>query len=248
MPPAGRTDGRADLDLRAISIEMGLVDDATGSVYLEMGSATRLLCSVRGPHAVSSGGAFSDTHGVLECELKFAPWHTENQSHQPPSSSSNVMNQTERQWAQQVKDALEPAVLLERYPKAAISINIVILQSSGAELAAAVTAVSIALLDAGIELRDLVTACSVVSFEGVEGQRRVLVDPTDEELSSLSDCGRAVSKVSIAAMSSLQEMTFLASYGRFADIELLSAMTKAALAGCGVIRTEIATKLRKQKE
>lgn len=134
--PETRTDGRSDLDIRELRFQSGLVADASGSVYLELGG-TRVLCSVRGPRAVSSGSVFSDTHGILECELKCAPWY----HHADPSatSSSNIMNQTERQWAQHLLDALEPAVMLEKYPKAAISINIAVLQSCGGELSAAVT-------------------------------------------------------------------------------------------------------------
>jgi ribonuclease PH len=103
----------------------------------------------------------------------------------------------------------------------------------------------LALLDAGIEMRDIVTACSVISFFA-DGKRRIVVDPTDEELVLLNKCDN-LSRVSIASMSNLGEMTSVTSYGRFSDPASLGTLTQTALSGCNLMRGEIATKLRQSE-
>ena len=94
-------------------------------------------------------------------------------------------------------------------------------------------------------MRDLVTACSVISFFA-DGKRRIVVDPTDEELYNLDKCGN-LSRVSIASMSNLGEMTSVTSYGRFTDSAALGNLTHTALSGCNLMRAEIATKIKQSE-
>lgn len=94
-------------------------------------------------------------------------------------------------------------------------------------------------------MRDLVTACSVISFFA-DGKRRIVVDPTDEELLNLDKCDN-LSRVSIASMSNLGEMTSVTSYGRFTDAASLGILTHTALSGCNLMRAEIATKLKQSE-
>jgi ribonuclease PH len=58
--------------------------------------------------------------------------------------------------AKAVEAALLPAVVLESYPKAVISVHVNILQSSAHDTAAAISAASLALVDASVEMRDIV--------------------------------------------------------------------------------------------
>jgi ribonuclease PH len=67
----------------------------------------------------------------------------------------------ERGWSLALQGALEAAVLLRRYPKAAIDVFVLVLEEDGSVLASAINAASLALADAGIEMRDLVGAVSV---------------------------------------------------------------------------------------
>jgi ribonuclease PH len=179
--------------------------------------------------------------GILECDFKLPPWS-------PPlgrekGSGSNVMQQYERQVSQEILDAIESSVLLDRYPKAVISINVVMLQSSGCEIAAAITAVSLALVDAGIEVKDIVTACSVLrtgSKEKDEGQGFIWLDPTDEEISSADKEDKCV--LTVAAMTTLKELTTTNTVGRFSQ-QVLADMLSSGLEGCSALRRTLAQKL-----
>lgn len=58
--------------------------------------------------------------------------------------------------------ALSPAVMLAKLPKCVVSIYVVVLESDGGELAAAINCASLALIDAAVEMYDIVTASEAV--------------------------------------------------------------------------------------
>jgi ribonuclease PH len=61
-----------------------------------------------------------------------------------------------------IAQALEVSIMVEKFPKSVIEINMLILESDGGALSAAITAGSLALADAGILCYDLVACCSAV--------------------------------------------------------------------------------------
>lgn len=148
--------------LRRVRLEFGLLEEATGSVQLELGG-TKVLCAVTGPAVPARSSSFNDT-GTLKCEVRFAPWTAIGglDAVAGKVASQNELTATERQLSCEVYDAILPSVRLEGYQKAVITVHVMVLQSMGGELAASITAASMALSDAGIELNDLVCACTVV--------------------------------------------------------------------------------------
>jgi exosome complex component RRP41 len=59
-----------------------------------------------------------------------------------------------------IKEALEPAVMLENFPRTVVDVFIEILQADGGSRCAALDAAAVALADAGIPMRDMVSACA----------------------------------------------------------------------------------------
>ena len=59
-----------------------------------------------------------------------------------------------------IKEALEPAVMLENFPRTVVDVYIEILQADGGSRCAALDAAAVALADAGIPMRDMVSACA----------------------------------------------------------------------------------------
>ncbi|XP_075045502.1 exosome complex component MTR3 [Mixophyes fleayi] len=156
-PPAGRT-GRGPGEPRAVYVRAGLLSQAAGSAYLEAGG-TKVLCSVSGPR---ERGAESR----LVCELRWAPFSRARAS---PGLSP-------RQAGILLQESLEPAVRLERYPRAELAVWALVLEDRGSALPAAVSCAALALADAGIEMYDLVVG-SGLSRAG----ERLLLDPSDAE-------------------------------------------------------------------
>jgi exosome complex component MTR3 len=105
-----RSDGRISNELRKMLFELSYIKNATGSAYVELGD-TKIICCIRGPHTEHrSNTVFSDTKGVLECDVKIAPWY------QPENKKkfSNIMSQYERKFSNDILDAIGSSVLLEK--------------------------------------------------------------------------------------------------------------------------------------
>jgi len=75
-----------------------------------------------------------------------------------------------------IKEALEPAILVEKFPRTVIEIYVLVLQADGGTRVASINAASLALADAGIPMKGLVTAIAV----GRIGNQ-VIVDLNDAE-------------------------------------------------------------------
>lgn len=76
--------------------------------------------------------------------------------------SSSMQPEEEEEASVVLQSSLEAAVQLDAFPKSVVTINCVIMESAGSELAILITAASFALADAGIPMFDLVAACQIV--------------------------------------------------------------------------------------
>lgn len=65
-----------------------------------------------------------------------------------------------------IRTALEPVVILERFPRTTIDVYIEVLQADGSTRVTGITAASLALADAGIPMRDLLVGVSVGKVSG----------------------------------------------------------------------------------
>uniref|UniRef100_A0A8C5R5S8 Exosome component 6 n=1 Tax=Leptobrachium leishanense TaxID=445787 RepID=A0A8C5R5S8_9ANUR len=142
---------------RAVFARAGLLSQASGSAYLEMGG-TKVLCAVWGPRGAPG-------RCRLQCELRWAPF-----SRRGPRSSP-------RQAGLLLQESLEAAVRLERYPRAELAVWALVLEERGCGLPLAVSAASLALADAGIEMYDLAVGGGL--SRGPGGQLQP--DPLDTE-------------------------------------------------------------------
>jgi len=65
-----------------------------------------------------------------------------------------------------IRGALEPALILEMFPRTSIDVFIEVLQADAGTRVAGITAASLALADAGVPMRDLVAACAAGKIDG----------------------------------------------------------------------------------
>ena len=75
-----------------------------------------------------------------------------------------------------MRESLEPALILEDYPRAAIDVFVEVLQADGGSRCAGITAASLALADAGINMRDIVAACAAGKVDD-----KIVLDINDTE-------------------------------------------------------------------
>jgi len=163
-----RLDGRKPDELRPIKIEVGVLSNADGSAYIEQGK-TKILAAVYGPKEVHPRHLAMPDRAVLRCRYHMAPFSVEERKSPAPS-------RREIELSKVIREALEPSIFVEYYPRTAIDVFIEVLQADGGTRCAGITVASLALADAGIPMRDLVCACAAGKISGT-----IVLDLTDIE-------------------------------------------------------------------
>eukprot|EP01100_Stratorugosa_tubuloviscum_P002503 TRINITY_DN1583_c2_g4_i1.p1 TRINITY_DN1583_c2_g4~~TRINITY_DN1583_c2_g4_i1.p1 ORF type:complete len:329 (-),score=126.69 TRINITY_DN1583_c2_g4_i1:154-1086(-) len=188
------SDNRTFSQFRNIYMSVGLITQASGSAYVEIGK-TKVICSVHGPRE-KKRLQFS-TQGKVNCEIKSTTFAARSlnkiQEKQDFSEVSTL-----------VKQSLEAAIILNKYPKSAIDIFPFIIEADGNVTSAITMCASLALANAGIELFDLVASCSSSLVND-----NILIDP------SLNEEKFARANLTLAVMPSLNEITQIIQTGEF---------------------------------
>ncbi|KAG9404266.1 Exosome complex component MTR3 [Aphanomyces cochlioides] len=204
-----RRDGRGGDEYRACFMRCGVLSHAAGSAYVEFGQ-TRVVVAVYGPRAEVNPRL---TKGQpVACEIKL------------PTALATY----ESEYGNLMRQALEPAILVSKFPKCQVSIHAVVLESDGSELSAAITCASLALVDAGIEMIDMVAACSAGVW-----QDEIVLDPTADE--------QASTHVLVAFMPAQGQITHLMQQGKLSYARVQEAITLCTDGCAGVLNTMMRT-------
>ena len=147
-----RCDGRKVDETRKITIKAGVLKNASGSAYIEFGG-NKILAGVFGPRDVHPKHMADPDTGILRVRYHMEPFSVGERKNPAPS-------RREIEISKVVMEALEPAVMLENFPRTATDVFLEILQADGGTRCAALSAASVALADAGIPMRDLVCGCA----------------------------------------------------------------------------------------
>lgn len=162
-----RWDGRWAQDPRKLFMSVGMITQAKGSSYVEVGN-TKVCCGVYGPKDVQRGQDFKMSGQVL-CVVKMAPFSTPTRL--PPQPDTR-----QQEMSRQLKDTLEAVIVLEKFPKSQIDIYVTVIEDDGALLGACVTAAGLALCHANIDVYDVVVGATVLWYND-----QLYVDPTRGE-------------------------------------------------------------------
>jgi len=203
-----RIDGRRPDQLRPIKIEVGVLKNADGSAYVEYGN-TKILAAVYGPRDPGARHILLPNRATLRCRYHMAPFSTHERKSPAPS-------RREIELSKVIREALEPAVIVEAFPRTVIDIFIEVLNADGGTRTAGVTAASLALADAGIPMRDLVAGVAVGKVQGI----LVLDENEQEDMYGEAD-------LPMAAMPTLREITLLQLNGVLTEEEFYKALELA---------------------
>ncbi len=207
-----RKDGRKIDEVRPLIIEAGVIPNADGSAYIEMGR-NKIMAGVYGPREMHPKRLSKPHKGVLRVRYHMAPFSVDPRRSPAPS-------RRDREISQVMIDALEPALFLERYPRSVIDVYVEIIQADGGTRCAGINAAAVALVDAGIPMKDLVAGCAAGKMEG-----QIVLDLGDYE----DKKGEA--DVPIAYMPKLDEVTLLQMDGILSTEETVEAI-QMAVEGC----------------
>jgi exosome complex component RRP41 len=212
-----RLDGRKPDELRQIKIEVGVLSNADGSAYIELGK-NKILAAVFGPRELHPKHLALPDRMVLRCRYHMAPFSVQERKSPAPS-------RREIELSKVIRESLEPAIFLEYYPRTGIDVFVEVLQADGSTRCASITAASLALADAGIPMKDLVVACSAGKVDGT-----IVLDLMDTE----DKMGEA--DLPVALMPNFNAVTLLQMDGNLSLEEFENALN-LALEGCKKIYT-----------
>jgi exosome complex component RRP41 len=207
-----RLDGRKLDELRPIKMEVGVIDNANGSAYIEFGR-NKVMAAVYGPKDVHPKHMMKTESAILKCRYHMTPFSTGTRKNPAPSRRETEISKI-------ISEALEPAIIMTDYPRTAIHVYVEILQSDGGSRCAGVTAASLALADAGINMRDLTSGCAAGKIDG-----KVALDLDEvEDMEGDADLPMAI-------LPNLEKVTLMQLDGEFSRKEFMEAF-KLAKKGC----------------
>ena len=210
-----RTDGRGIDELRTVKITVGPAKNADGSAFIEFGK-NKILAAVYGPREVHPKHMALPDRCVLRCRYHMSPFSTDTRKNPAPS-------RREVEISKVMREALEPALMLEDYPRAAIDVFVEVLQSDGGSRCAGIAAAAVALADAGINMRDLVSSCAAGKVDD-----KIVLDINDEEDKE----GGA--DMPVAYLPRLEQVTLLQLDGRLTPEQFNECLDKA-IGGCKMV-------------
>jgi exosome complex component RRP41 len=210
-----RTDGRTADELREIKLTVGVVKNADGSAFIEFGK-NKIVAAVYGPREVHPKHMALPDRCVLRCRYHMSPFSTDTRKNPAPS-------RREIEISKVMREALEPALMLEDYPRAAIDVFVEVLQADGGSRCAGITAASIALADAGINMRDIVASCAAGKVD-----EKIVLDINDtEDIEGEAD-------MPVAYMPHLEQVTLLQLDG-ILNHEQFNECVDKAIKGCEIV-------------
>src|ERR687888_270725 len=210
-----RTDGRTADELREVKITVGVVKNADGSSFIEFGK-NKIITAVYGPREVHPKHMALPDRCVLRCRYHMSPFSTDTRKNPAPS-------RREVEISKVMREALEPALMLEDYPRAAIDVFVEVLQSDGGSRCAGITAAAGARADPGVNLRAPVAACAAGKVD-----EKIVLDINDTEDKE----GGA--DMPVAYMPHLEQITLLQLDGILTSEQFDECLDKA-ITGCKMV-------------
>ena len=133
-----RMDGRAPNELRPLKIEAGVLDEADGSCYLEWGN-NKVYCGVFGPIECHPRHKQKQDRAIIQARYNMAPFSVDDRKRPGLDRRSTEIGLL-------ISEALERVVMVEKYPKAAIRVDIQVIEAHAGTRCAALTAASVAVI------------------------------------------------------------------------------------------------------
>jgi exosome complex component RRP41 len=163
-----RLDGRAPNELRPIHMEVNVLNRADGSAFIEMGR-NKIVVAVYGPRELHPKHFALPDRALIRCIYRMATFSVDERKSPAPA-------RREIEISKVIREALEPAIFAEYYPRTTIDIYIEVLQADGGSRCASINAAALAVANAGIPMRDLVSAVAVGKVD-----EQIVLDLSDVE-------------------------------------------------------------------
>jgi exosome complex component RRP41 len=206
-----RTDGRKIDELRPMEAKVGIVPNADGSAMFSFGK-TVAIAAVYGPKKMHPMHQQNPEKGVLRCNYNMISFSVTDRIRPGPNRRSTEISKITG-WA------LEPVLMIDKYPNMVIDVHINILQADASTRCAGINAAAMALAHAGIPMKDIVSS---VSIGKLDKQLVADVDKHEEDWEE----GEGATDIPIT-LTSNDELTHLQLDGKITSKELKEAIELA---------------------
>ena len=163
-----RPDGRGVDELRPIKAKVGIIPNADGSAMYQSGD-TIAIAAVYGPKKMHPQHQQDPKKGQLRCNYSMLSFSVHERIKPGTNRRSTEISKI-TEWA------LEPVLMLEKYPNMVIDIFINITQADAGTRCAGINAAAMALAHAGVPMKNLVSSVSLGKLD-----KNLVVDLTKEE-------------------------------------------------------------------
>lgn len=153
-----RLDGRKNDEIREVKAEISVLKNAVGSAMFKLGN-THAIAGVFGPKNLYPKHLENPEKAIIRSRYNMAPFSTSSRKRPGPGRREIEISKVTR-------EALEPALILNEFPKTVIDIFIEIIQADASTRVAGINASSLALADAGVPMKDLVASCAAGKVDG----------------------------------------------------------------------------------
>ncbi|MEM5792826.1 MAG: exosome complex exonuclease Rrp41 [Candidatus Aenigmatarchaeota archaeon] len=224
-----RLDGRKPDELREIEMKVGVIPNADGSSMVRFGK-TIAIAAVYGPRKLFPRHLQEPETGVVQFKYDMTTFSVDERKRPGPSRREIEISKVARQ-------AVEPVLFLDKYPKATVDIFVEIIQADGSTRVTAINAASLALADAGVPMRDLVVALS-----GGKIDDTLILDLTGKE------DNYSTADIPLAFMPNKKEITLLQMDGRLTPDETKTIIRNILHAGKKVHEKQVEALRKKYSE
>lgn len=182
-----RPDGRKVKETRKIVAKVGIIPNADGSAMFAFGD-TIAIAAVYGPRKFHPQHQQNPEKGTLRCEYNMLSFSVSERI-RPGGNRRSAEISKITEWA------LEPVLMLDKYPNAVVDVYINIIQANASTRCAGINAAAMALAHAGIPMKGMVSSVSigkldtqiVVDVSKAEEDWEEGEGPTDIPMSFTSD-------------------------------------------------------------
>ena len=148
-----RVDGRKYDETREMKAKVGIIPNADGSAMFSFGD-TIAIAAVYGPKKMHPQHSQNPEKGTLRCDYNMLSFSVTERIRPGTSRRSTEISKV-TEWA------LEPVVMIDKFPNMVIDVHIQILQANASTRCAGINAAAMALAHAGIPMKDLVSSVSI---------------------------------------------------------------------------------------
>ncbi|RLG11755.1 exosome complex exonuclease Rrp41 [Candidatus Pacearchaeota archaeon] len=148
-----RPDGRKPDEMREIKAKIGIIPNADGSAMFSTGD-TIAIAAVYGPKKMHPQHKQNPEKGVLRCTYTMNSFSVTERIRPGPSRRSTEISKI-------IEWALEPVLMLKKYPGMVIDVYVNIIQADAGTRCAGINAASMALAHAGLPMKNLVSSIAI---------------------------------------------------------------------------------------